>query len=54
MESAGSVAEREHDQENIGRESGNINDEAPTEIEGTLLIEARSNVEYTEFGATHL
>ena len=54
VESAASVAEREHDQENIGRESGNINDEAPTEIEETLLIEARSNVECTEFDATHL
>ena len=54
VESAASVAEREHDQENIGRESGNINDEAPTEVEEILLIEARSNVECTGFDATHL
>ena len=54
VESEASVTEAEHDQVNIGRESGNINDEAPTEIEETLLIEARSNVGCTEFGATHL
>ena len=49
-----SVTEGEQDKASNGRESGNINDEAPIEIEETLLIEARSNVEYTEFDATHL
>ena len=54
MESETSVTEGEQDKASNGGESGNINDEAPTDIEETLLIEARSNVEYTEFGATHL
>ena len=54
MESEASVTEREQDKASNGGESGNIDEEAPTDIEETLLIEARSNVEYTEFGATHL
>ena len=49
-----SVTEGEQDKASNGGESGNINDEDPIELEETLLIEARSNVEYTEFGATHL
>ena len=44
----------EGEQDEASNESGNINDEDPIEIEETLLIEARSNIEYTEFGATHL
>ena len=54
VESETSVTEGEQDKASNGGESGNIDEEAPTDIEETLLIEARSNVDYTEFGATHL
>ena len=54
VESEASVTEGEHEEESNGEESGNINEEDPIEIEETLLIEPKSNIEYTEVGATQL